>query len=148
MIEEAANLNFENFASRISDFPLRGDCPCCERVTDVALTPVSHEQKKRKEKKKKNRDRVHAHVTRDLTRVTLAGRARARARALYPVCTVHNNEEFAQTGIPTFFKQREQKQTALYGRMDKHDVCVRAGSLARSLTRSLLRVHVVGSALS
>jgi len=47
MIEEAANLNFENFASRISDFPLRGDCPCCERVTDVALTPVSHEKKKK-----------------------------------------------------------------------------------------------------
>lgn len=33
---------------------------------------------------------------------------------------VRNNEEFAQTGIPTFFKQGEQGQTGLYGRMDKH----------------------------
>lgn len=81
-----------------------------------------------------------AHVTRDLTRVTSGGhRASAHAR-LCPVYTVHNNEEFAQTGIPTFFKQREARiNTALYGRMDKHDVCVRARLLARSFVRSLVR---------
>jgi len=81
-------------------------------------------------------------------------RARARARALCAVYTVHNNEEFAQTGIATFFKQREQGQTILYGRIDKHDVRVLvfarsfvrrplarplARSLVRSLTRSLVR---------
>lgn len=44
----------------------------------------------------------------------------SRTHALYPVYIVRNNEEFAQTGIPTFFKQGEQGQTAVYGRMDKH----------------------------
>lgn len=47
-------------------------------------------------------------------------RGNARTHALCPVYIVRNNEEFAQTGIPTFFKQGEQEQTALYGRMDKH----------------------------
>lgn len=46
-------------------------------------------------------------------------RTHARTRCT-PVYIVRNNEEFAQTGIPTFFKQGERGQTALYGRMDKH----------------------------
>ena len=80
------------------------------------------------------------------------GRASAHAR-LCLVYTVHNNEEFAQTGIPTFFKQREARTNmALYGWMDKHDVCVRTRSfvrsLARSFARSFVHVHVVGSALN
>ena len=32
---------------------------------------------------------------------------------LYIVYAVRNNEEFAQTGIPTFFKQGERGQTVL-----------------------------------
>lgn len=70
-----------------------------------------------------------------MTRVTLArarkrtlvwtctltrARTHARTRSVQCVYIVRNNEEFAQTGIPTFFKQGEQGQTVLYGRMDKH----------------------------
>lgn len=73
------------------------------------------------------RTRVHAR-TRNGACMCMHARAHANTRehgnvrthALYAVYIVRNNEEFAQTGIPTFFKQGEQGQTALYGRMDKH----------------------------
>lgn len=61
---------------------------------------------------------AHARLcTGEYARARKRTHARTRCAVVY---IVRNNEEFAQTGIPTFFKQGEQGQTALYGRMDKH----------------------------